>query len=749
MNQITPPAALPQPAVEAANRVRLGRRGFLSTALAAGGGLALGVSVVPSSRALAAGTPAGTVNTWIVINTDNSISMIVPGAEMGQGIISGLPQILSEELPLDWTKLSTTSAPFGAAYSGPFGQVTGGSFTVRLWFQPMLMAGATVRTLLLQAAATQWGLGSAAGLVAQPNNTVLNPATGLSLTYAALAATAAAIPLPLATAPTLLSAGKPYKNIGARVKRPDLPSKVNGTAIFGIDVRVPGMVFAAVKNATVFGATVATVPAAPAGTLAVVNLGDAVAVVATDTGTAMKAAKSLAVTWTVPAGATAISSSAATSAATKLMAATTGVPVAETLGNLTTSMASATKTLTLSYATPYLAHAAMEVVSCTASVTPTSCEIWAATQAPDWVAGTAAAILGLPTSAIKVNVTLSGGGFGRKIEQDYIAHAVKTAKAMGKPVKVTWSREEDFGHDRYRPMAQSKIVAGINANGDIMGWNNRVVTASVSDAHWPGSVANNLDISALDGALGSSGLVYAMAARKVDYQMLRAGIPVGWWRSVGHSYNCFAVESAIDELALAAGKDPLAYRRQLLAGQPRHLAVLNAAAALAGYSTTPPAGTAYGMALSDGFGSIVALVLQVTQITTTTSTTNATTGVVTTTTKVTPKVLNVWAAIDCGLAVNPDSVEAQVQGGVVMGLSSAMWGNMTFSGGSAGSKNFDTYKLARMRDMPVVTTTIINSGAAIGGVGETMVPPMAPALANAFAKLTGTRKRSLPLYSGG
>ena len=678
-----------------------------------------------------------TVNVWVLVNSDNTLTIIHPQAEMGQGIGSGLAQTLSEELPMDWTKVTLVPAPFGSQYASAYGsQVTGGSFSTRSWFNAMLTAGAAVRTMLMQAAATLLST-NVANLLAQTNNTIKNVTSGATVTYAQAAAQVQAGAIQVPGSPTLLSSAGSYKVIGTAVKRPDVPDKTTGKAVFGIDVRVPGMVYASVKNAPYFGATVKTVGSAPSGTLKVVNLGDAVAVVAANTYAAIQGARSVSVTWNTPTGATSISSASATTAATSLMNATTA-PVAETVNNVGTAMAGAAKTLTLNYSLPYLPHAAMEVVNCTASITATSAEIWAPTQAPDWVANTVAAITKLDKSKITVHTTLLGGAFGRKIEQDFIAHAVKTAVAMGKPVKLTWSREEDFGHDRWRPMALSRIVAGLDNAGNIVGWTNRVVTGSVGEDHWPGSVTNGIDTAALDGALGSSGLVYAMGARKVEFQLLKAGIPIGWWRSVGHSYNCFAVESAIDELAQAAGQDPLAYRQKLLASQPRHLAVLNAAASLAGYSTTPPAGTAYGIALSDGFGSIVAVVLQVTQVTTTTNGTTTTS----------PKILNAWCAIDCGQVVNPDQVVAQMQSGVVMGITSAMWGRATFSSGKADQSNFSGYYMARMKDVPPVQVRIITpSTGPLGGVGETMVPPIAPALANAFARLTGTRKRSLPLYT--
>jgi isoquinoline 1-oxidoreductase beta subunit len=720
MNAITP-----VPASEDPRRVRLGRRGFLSVSAAMGGGLMLGVSVQPAQAAVT----SATVNVFLVINSDNTMKFIVPGAEMGQGIAAGLPQALAEELPLDWTRLTVEPAPYGAQYASPWGQITGGSFSMRLWFQPMLKAGAAIREMMIAAAAQQWGVATT-GLVCRNTNRVVNPATGLALTYGALAATAAGLAVP--SSPTLRSATSAYTVVGTSAKRPDLPAKVNGSAIFGADVRVPNMVFAAIRHCPSFGGTVGSMPATPAGTLGLVNLGNAVAVVATNTWAAMQAAKNLQVGWSIPAASLNISSSNIASQARTLMGSTTPA-IAETVGSVATAMAGATTTLNLTYSLPYLPHAAMETLSCTASVTATSCEIWAPTQAPDWVAGTAAAITGLPTSSVVVHTTMLGGGFGRKIEQDFIAQAVKVSKAIGKPVKLTWSREEDFGHDAYRPAALSRVIAGIDGAGNILGWTNRVVCPSVSEDHWPGSVANGLDMSALEGATGESGLVYAMASRQVEYVLQKAGVPVGWWRSVGHSYNCFAVESAIDELAAAARQDPLAYRQKLLASQPRHLAVLNAAATMANWTTPPAAGTARGIALSDGFGSIVALVLELTRVT-------SSTGVIS------YNVTKAFCAIDCGTAVNPNQIEAQMQGGVAMGLTSARWGRSTFENGKAAQLNFDNYRMLKLREMPLVQTRIVTfAGAPIGGVGETMVPPVAPALANAFFALTGTRKRTLPL----
>lgn len=707
-------------------RVRIGRRGFLSVSAAAGGAM-FGVSVAP--RGAAAATPAGTLNTFIVINSDNTIKMIVPAAEMGQGVSAGLAQILAEELPLDWTKLTTEPAPYGTAYASPYGQVTGGSFSVRLWFDPMLKAGAAIREMLVAAAAARWGV-TPDGLVALNTNRVRNPATSAVLTYAELAPAAALLTVP--AGPKLISAGSAYKVIGTAAKRPDIPSKVNGSAVFGIDVKVPGMVFASVKHAPAYGATVASVGSPPAGTTNVVNLGNAVAVVASNTWAAIQGARNVAVTWNMPANLSQINSSAILTKARGQM--TNGpVAVAEETGNVATAMTAAKKKLSLTYQVPYLPHAGMEVQNCTASVTDTTCEVWAPTQGQDWAAYAAQAACGLPLSAITVHQTLIGAGFGRRLENDYVTQAVKISKAIGKPVKLTWSREEDFGNDFYRPMALMRVNAGLDASGNIVAWDNRIVAPSVTEDHWPGSVANGLDESAVEGATGSTGLVYKMAARRVEYGLLKAPIRVGWLRSVAHSYTCFAVESAIDELAAAAGIGPLAYRRQLLADRPKHLAVLNAAATLANWTTAPPAGTARGIAMSDGFGSIVALIVEMTKVTDPV------------TLAVTYPVTKAFCAIDCGTAVNPNQIRAQMQGGLVMGMTTALWGRSSFDNGAATPRNFDDYRMMKMRNMPQVSVTIVNQGSPLGGVGETIVPPTAPAIANAYAKLTGTRKRTLPL----
>jgi len=698
----------------------LARRTFLTASVAAGGGLMIGFSNTKSAKAA---VPTATVNAWVIIGTDESIQILSSGAEMGQGVLSSMPQIIAEELMVDWTKVTTAASPSSPQYLNPVthSRVTGGSNNIRSWFAPLLTAGAAAREMLVSAAAQQWALPSVTGLQAV-NGTVVNTATNQVLTYGQLAAAAALLPVP--TSPAILSATNGYHLIGQPVQRPDIPLKVDGSAVFGIDVRIPGMVYAAIKNAPIYGGTVASVGAAPAGAQ-VVNLGNAVAVTGSTTWGAFQNAGKVSVQWKYPAGASTVSSATVAAQAATLMA-NGPAAVGEKIGDLASSMATATQTLTMTYSLPYLAHACMEVLNATANVTPTSCEVWAPTQGSDLNVYTAMALTGLTADKITIHQTFLGGGLGRKFEQDFVAQAILASKALGKPVHLTWSREEDFGHDMYRPMALSKVTAGLDASGNIVGWNNRLVAPSVLETHFPQYVVNGLDTGAIEGA---TDLIYAMPARLVDYAMLNSTIPVGFWRSVGDSVNVFVVESAIDELAYAAGKDPLAFRQGLIT-DPRALGVLNAAAALAGWGTSIT-GHARGIAVYKGFGSYVAQVVELAALTATTY-----------------KAVRICCAIDCGPVVNPDTVVAQIQSGIVHGLTAAQWAQVTFTGGKSNVHNFNNYAMIRMKDMPHIDVQIIsNPTGPVGGVGETGVPAVAPALANAYFALTGTRVRTLPMFT--
>lgn len=706
-------------------RPTLSRRQFIASSAAAGGGLLLAFGLPLTSRlAKAAGTAvSSTVNTWIQIGSDESITVLVGATDMGQGVLSGLAQIVAEELMVDWSKVAAVEAPANPAYGNPlFGgfQFTGGSTSVRGYYQPLRVAGAAARDMLIAAAANAWGV--APSQCSAANGIVTRTGTTQTLSYGALAPLAALLPVPANPA---LTDPANFRLIGKPVPRLDLPAKVDGSAVYGIDVHVPGMTYATVVHCPSLGGTCTTLPPTPSGATALVNLGNAVAVVANSTWAAFQAAEQLNgnIAWNIPASAASISSAAIFTQAQQLMQSGSAL-VAEAQGDVEAALAASAKVLDLSYDLPYVAHATMEVMNCTASVTASACEIWAPTQGQTSAVYTAAAITGLSPAAIQVHTTFLGGGLGRKIEMDFIAQAIQVSKAIGKPVKLTWRREEDFAHDQYRPMALVRVRAGLDASGNVTAWAFRNVSPSILGQR--GYIGpNDVDSQAIEGA---DGLAYAFATRRLDWVPHPAAVPVGFWRSVGNSINAFAAESAIDELALAAGVDPLAYRRRLLASDTRSLAVLNAAAALAGWDTAPPAGHARGIAFWASFGSVVCQVAEVSG-----------------TTPQTLRVNRVVCVIDCGSVVNPDSVVAQMQGGIVHGMTAALWGKVTFANGVASARNFDNYRMMRMRDMPQVDVQIIASGAALGGVGEAGVPPIAPAIANAYARLTGQRLRTLPL----
>lgn len=717
---------------------QLGRREFL---VATAGGFSLGFFLpgfsrlepeVEAATALADGTQ---VNAWIKIGADESITVTVGAAEMGQGTMSSLPQIVAEELMVDYAKVRAMQAPASLAY------VTAGSGTVRNQYLPLRRAGAAARELLILAALNQ--LGGVREDYTVNNGVVVNTKTNATLTYGQLAAAAALLPVPPTTAtwPPLVPDSQ-FKLIGKTLPRLDIPSKVDGSAQYGLDVRVPGMVYAVIKHCPAFGGTLAATPAKPAGAIAVVPTSvitasargtevtgnaNAVAVVATNTWDAWQMAKQLRVSWNIPAASTAIDSAALMTQAQTLLA--NGTPyIAEKVGDPAGALPTATKLIDVTYALPYVAHACMEVLNCTVNLTPTSCEVWAPTQGAGIVVGTVAAITGLAASQITVHTTYLGGGLGRKIEQDYIAQAVQVAKAVGRPVKLMWPREEDFTRDQYRPMALIRGRAGLDAAGNIVSWSYRNVSPSILSQRGRVLPATG-DSQATEGATASP---YNFVNRLTEYVVHPSPVPVGFWRSVGCSLNTFGVESMMDELALLAGEDPYLFRRARLT-DARWIAVLDAAAALGGWNTPVPAGRARGIAIGKAFNSIVAEVFEISQ---------PAAGSL--------KVHRVACAIDCGRPVNPGSIQAQMQGGIVHGLNAALWGQQTFKAGVAQAANFNRSRMLRLNEMPQIDVTIMppNPSVPIGGIGEPGVPTVAPALANAYARLTGRRVRSLPFFPG-
>jgi len=702
----------------------LDRRQFLTAGAAACGGLLIGVGLPSPARADA---PIQ-LTAWVSIGTDGTVSILCGSQEMGQGIYAGLAQIVAEELRVDWTRVVVGPAPVAAVYANPVyqSQVTAGSASVVGYFAALLKAGATARQMLIHAGAAALGVPASACIAA--NSQVVDQSTGQSIGYGAIAAAAAKLKPP--ANPPLYSA-QGFTVIGQKLPRPDLPAKVTGAAIYGMDVVVPNMVFGAVRLCPTRGGTVAKIGRAPAGAQ-IVNLGVGIAAVVQagpncTTWAAIQAANQASVSWTLPASAAQQTTKTILAAAQALL--TTGAPVvAESAGNVPAAQAGAASVLTFTYTLPYLPHTTMEPPNCTASVTATSCEIWAATQNPSGAQAAAAAITGLPLSQVIVHCVQMGGGLGRKLEQDFVAYAVMASKAVGQPVQLVFSREQDFTQDQYRPMAVCRVTIGLDSTGAIVSWAYRNVSPSILGQR--GLVtAGQLDGQASEG---STALAYTLPNRQIDWVPHTATIPVGFWRSVGNSINVFAVESAIDEAALATHTDPLAYRQRLLAANPRALAVLNAAATLAGWGTKPAPGAARGLAFHQSFGSIVAIVIEVTQ---------TTSGI---------KLLDVACAVDCGLVINPDTAVQQVEGAILQGLSAALWGQMKFTKGVAQTTNFTFYRLMKMADMPTVRVTLLQTpGAPIGGVGEVGVPCAAPAVANAWSALTRRRLRSLPMFPNG
>ena len=735
------------------------RRQFLGGT--AGVGLTLGFSLgsgLAPATSQAAGTPQP-VNSWLTIGTDNSIALTVGASDMGQGSLQGLAQVIAEDLMVDFHRVTLVQGQATLATPAPIGSaiVTAGSSVTRNNYWRLRDAAAIAREMLVQAAmnltgdANRSNFAVAGGVIAQL-------ASGRRIPYGEVAAAAARLPVP-ANAP--LVPDNALQVIGKTFPRQDIPSKVDGSAKYGIDVRLPGMVFAAVRHGSSFGATLAAVPSAPSGALAVVPLSvvagtgrgteltgalNAVAVVAPTTWDAMRLARSLSAKWTLPANAAALNNTQFLADAQAL--ATGGTPFvaggANPPGTLYTVELSAgdpqaaldradtVKRLNVSYTLPYLSHACMEVLNCTVDYVPgVRCEVWAPTQVARSALAMIVTMTGLRADQVKLNTTLLGGGLGRKAELDFIAQAVQVGMAVQRPVQLVWPREEDFGRDQYRPMAVVKASAGLDANGQVTAWIYRNVSPSILGQRGA-ALGPKGDGQATECSFG---IPYNFGNRKVEWVSHPSPIPVGFWRSVGASINLFAVESLIDELALAAGQDPLQFRRAKLT-DPRWLAVLEAAAALAGWGTPLPTGRARGIAVGSAFNSIVATVVEV-------SGSSAASF----------RVTKVAVALDCYLTVNPGNVEAQLVGGVVHGLNAALYGQQIFSNGAAQRRNFSNNRMLRLQEMPSVSVTLMPRPAVadravpIGGVGELGVPTLAPALANAVARLAGgSRVRTLPFF---
>lgn len=701
------------------------RRRFLKGSALLGGGLLIGFSLPPALRGAEAATAAAPFapNAWIRVGTDGAVTIIVDKSEMGQGVLTSLPMIAAEELKVDWSGIAYQQAPADKAYFNPmFGsQGTGGSTSVRASWMPLRKAGAAAREMLVSAAAKRWGV-PAASCVARDGK-VVHQASGRSLGYGELAEAAASLPVP--DNPKLTDPAD-FRIIGQSLKRLDTPEKIDGTAEFGIDVTLPGMLTATTVHCPTFGGRWKTYNADKAkaikGVRHVVALDTGIAVVADSFWQAKRGADALEIEW--DRGSEAQLSTEDIRNTLKQAAAKSGA-IARRTGDAHKALAGSAKVLEADYEVPFLAHAMMEPMNCTADVRPDGCEIWEGTQSQTAVQRTAAKLAGLDPSQVKVHTTLLGTGFGRRSEVDLTIEAVKISKAVKAPVKVLWTREQDTQHDFYRPATYNRLRAGLNARGGVEAWSHRIVGPSIMSRLFPNAVKDGLDPSSVEGA---ADLPYGIPNIHVDYVMQELGVPVGFWRSVGHSQNAFITECFLDEVIHAAGGDPFEMRKALLADKPRHRGVLELAASKAGWGRAPRPGRFRGIAVHKSFGSYVAQVAEVSV---------SDRGVV--------RVHRVVCAVDCGQVVNPGIVEAQIQSAIVFGLTAALYGDITFKNGAVQQSNFDTYRMLRIEHMPEVEVHIVPSRESPGGMGEPGTPPIAPAVANAVFAATGKRVRRLPI----
>ncbi len=701
---------------------RVSRREFLIGGAAAGGGLLLGWHM----DARAAAAPDFAPNAFIRIGTDGRVTLIMGQVEMGQGMYTAMPQLLAEELEVGLDQVHLEHAPpDDNLYANPIFrfQATGGSTSVKGLYEPMRRAGATARTMLIAAAAARWKVDPAS--CHAERGAVIHAASRRRIGYGALASAAAALPVP---DKVVLKRPEDFKLIGTPAKRLDTPAKVNGTAPYSIDVRLPGMKIATVAASPVLGGKVAGLDEAKAmaikGVRQIVKLDDVVAVVADHMWAAKQGLAALAIRW--DDGPNAAVSTADVVQGLDAASQQPGV-VARKEGDAAAAIAGAATKLEAVYQAPFLAHVTMEPINCTVHVRSDGCEVWTGSQVLARVQATAAQVTGLPLDKVVVHNHLLGGGFGRRLEHDYVTQAVRIAKQVDGPVKVVWTREEDVQHDVYRPYYYDRVAAGLDARGQPIAWTHRLVGPSILARWAPPAFQNGLDGDALDGAVQ---LVYDIPAIQVEY--VRHEEPVlntGFWRGVGVTHNTFVIESFMDELALAAKADPVEYRRALLAKSPRGRAVLELAAKQAGWGEKLPPGRGRGIALMySGWDTYVAQVAEV-------SVSEA--GEV--------RVHRVVCAVDCGTVVNPDIVKAQIEGGVVFGIGGALWGEVTLKNGRVEQSNFHNVRVLRINETPAIEVHLVRNSEAPGGIGEPGTAVTAPALANAVFAATGKRIRTLPL----
>ena len=700
---------------------RVSRRDFLVATGAAvvggGGGLLLGVWYGRTRERWTMRVPLReqpfAPNVYLALDTTGETTIWLTRSEMGQGVSTALPMLLAEELDADWSMVRVEQALANRNYGS---QLTGSSASVRGLWMPLRQAGASAREMLLGAAATQWAV--PVQECDTQRGVVVHGPTGRRIRYGALVEAAARLPVP--EAPRLKSPSQ-RSLLGRPTQRLDIPSKVDGRAVYGLDVRLPGMRFATVVRCPVFGGTLGSFEAGSVtrrdGVREVFAIESGVAIVADTTWAALAAATELQVHWKLPAGPAFDDRTLAEQLEQALQGP--GQAVRED-GDV--SRWKGARAIEARYRAPYLAHATMEPINATAWVHDGRCEIWAPTQAPDGAQEMGAELTGFALPDVVVRVTQLGGGFGRRAANVEIRDAVQIALRVTGPVQVVWSREADVQHDFYRSVSHHRMEAALDAAGMPVAWRHRLATPSMLGRN---SADGEIDPSMLDGA---QELPYAIDRIEVHWASVASPVPLGFWRSVAHSYNAFAVECFIDEIAHSSERDPVQLRRELLRGSPRHLAVLERAAELSGWSSRPPAGVGRGVALHASFGSFVAMVAEVTK--------DEDTGV---------RVRRVVAAVDCGQRVNPRIIESQIEGGIAFGLTAALYGRIDVREGRVVQSNFHDYRMLRFPEMPAVEVAFVGGSDEPGGVGEIAVPPIAPAVANALRALTGQPVRELPV----
>lgn len=700
----------------------LTRRDVLKTG-AAGAGLILAISLTGCKKPGSAGGARRLIasNAWLRIGTDNSITFLCDRSEMGQGVYTALPTLLAEELGVDPRRIAIEFAPAGDPYKNSLigAQVTGGSTSVRDSWQKLRLAGAQAREMLKSAAAREWDTSANACRV--ENGAIISP-FGKRLAFGAVAEAAAALPVPKDVA---LKDPADFQWIGKPLTRFDTPAKVDGTATFGIDVKLPGMLHAALAQPPMLGGKLRSLDDSAAkgmpGVRQIVNTSSGVAVVADSWWQARKARDALRIGW--DGSATAALNDGSILRGLKQASGGAGL-VARKVGDAEAALKSARRIVRAEYQMPLLAHATLEPQVCTADVRAGACDLYIPTQSQGAAQAAAATAAGLAPAQVNVHTTFLGGGFGRRLEVDVISAAVEASKAVGKPVKLLWTREDDTTHDAYRPPAWDTAVAGFDDDGKLVAWKLHLTGPSITARVFPGAIAaGSVDPFCVEAA---ANFPYDVPNVLVDWVPHEVGFNVGYWRSVSHALNCFVAESFMDELAYSAGKDPAEFRRTLLAKQPRYLEVLEVALRRAGYDK-PAEGRFRGVAVMEGYDTYMAQVAEI----------SITDGKV--------KVHRIVCAVDCGRAVNPAIISAQVESSIIFGLSAALWGEINVQGGRVQQTNFHDYRVLRIAEVPIIETHLVDSDEPPGGIGEPATALVAPAVCNAIYAATKQRLRSLPI----